>query len=239
MVSMAVPDSVRTLASDLREIFGSRFLSLVTYHPVLRGPGALLHTLATVQDLLPDDLRRCADRVAVWHDKGLATPLLLPGPEFGRSLDAFPLEFGAILADHEVVVGSDPFGDLSVDDADIRRACEVQVRSLLLHLREGYVEARGRGAALGELLTDSVAPLAGLVTSIARLLGEPSRDATTSAATVERMAHLVPGSLVGPLQHAPLSGEQARQLFPPYLSAIDQLTRHVDTWLAPSRRGRA
>jgi hypothetical protein len=98
------------------------------------------------------------------------------------------------------------------------------------------VEARGRGDALGELLNDSVAPLAGLVTSIARLLGEPSRHATTAAATVERIAHLAPGSLTAPLQHAPLSGEQARQLFPPYLAAIDQLTRYVDTWATVDRR---
>lgn len=239
MVAMAVPDSVRALEGDLRDIFGSRFLSLVIYHPIVRVPGGLLHTLATLQDLGLEDLIRCADRVAVWHGSGLATPLLLPRHEFGRSLDAFPLEFGAIVADHEVVVGSDPFGDLRVDDADVRRACEVQVRSHLLHLREGYVEARGRGDALGALLTDSVAPLAGLVTSIARLLGEPSGHATTAAAVVERMAHLAPGSLAAPLQHAPLSGEQARQLFPPYLAAIDQLTRYVDTWVATDQRSRA
>lgn len=239
MVAMAVPDSVRALESDLREIFGSRFVSLVLYHPIVRVPGGMLHTLATVQDLRLEDLHRAANRVAVWHDSGLATPLLLPRHEFSRSLDAFPLEFGAILADHEVVAGSDPFGDAHVDDADTRRACEVQVRSHLLHLREGYVEARGRGDALGELLTDSVAPLAGLVTSIARLLGEPSSHATAAAATVERMAHLAPGSLAGPLQHAPLSGEQARQLFPSYLAAVDQLTRYVDTWVATARGSRA
>ncbi|MBM3771806.1 MAG: hypothetical protein FJW27_11105 [Acidimicrobiia bacterium] len=236
---MAVPDSVHALERDLHDIFDSRFLSLVMYRPVVRVPGGLLHTLATVQELRLDDLRRCADRVVVWQDSGLATPLLLPRHELGRSLDSFPLEFGAILADHEVVVGSDPFADMRVDDADIRRACEVQVRSHLLHLREGYVEARGRGDALGELLTDSVAPLAGLVTSIARLLGQPPSQATTAAAMVERMAHLAPGSLAAPLQHAPLSGEQARQLFPPHLAAIDQLTRYVDSWSGPDHRSRA
>lgn len=233
---MAAPDRVRTLEHDLRDIFGTRLVSLVIYRPVVRVPGELLHTLATVQELLLEDLQRCADRVAVWHDSGLATPLLIPRREFGRSLDAFPLEFGAILADHEVIVGSDPFAGMSVDDADMRRACEVQARSHLLHLREGHIEARGRGDALGELLTDSAAPLAGLVTSMARLLGDPTRSATEAAAKVERLAHLAPGSLAAPLLHAPLSGEQAKQLFPPYLAAVEQLTTYVDTWSRPDRR---
>ena len=90
--------------------------------------------------------------MAAWHDAGLATPLLLAAHEFGRSLDAFPLEFGAILADHVVVAGSDPFDGLRVDAADLRRACEVQARSHLLHLREGYLETRGRGDALADLI---------------------------------------------------------------------------------------
>lgn len=238
MESMAAPDRVRALEHDLRDIFGTRLLSLVIYRPVVRVPGELLHTLATVQELLLEDLQRCADRLAVWHDNGLATPLLLPRREFGRSLDAFPLEFEAILSDHEVVLGSDPFAGLAVDDADIRRACEVQARSHLLHLREGYIEARGRGDALGELLADSVAPLAGLVTSLARLMGEPTGSATDAAARVEQLAHLAPGSLAAPLLHAPLSGEQAKQIFPSYLAAIDQLTSYVDTWARPDRRGR-
>ena len=86
------------------------------------------------------------------------------------------MEFGAILADHAVVSGRDPFDGLRVDAADLRRACEVQVRSHLLHLREGYIETRGRGDAIAELVADSAAPLAGLVKSVARLLGSPTHE---------------------------------------------------------------
>ena len=65
---------------------------------------------------------------------------MLRGARVRESLDAFPLEFGAILADHAVVSGASPFDGLTVDAADLRRACEVQARSHLLHLREGYIE---------------------------------------------------------------------------------------------------
>ena len=97
-----------------------------------------------------DDLRACAAQVARGTSRS-GDAAVLAAHEFERSLDAFPLEFGAILADHVVVSGANPFDGLRVDPADLRRACEVQARSHLLHLREGYLETRGRGDALADL----------------------------------------------------------------------------------------
>ena len=127
-----------------------------------------------------DDLRACAGRVAAWHDAGLATPLLLAAQEFGRSLDAFPLEFGAILADH---VGRSPAAIPSRASAskrrEVRQACEVQARSHLLHLRERATWRRaGAATRLAELIARSAAPFAALMMSVARLHGAEPRDAS-------------------------------------------------------------
>lgn len=230
---MAVPESVRTLEHDLRSTFGPRFLSLVIYRPALPRPGEPVHTLATVQHLHADDLRACAQRAGNWHDSGLATPLIIPAEEFGRALDAFPLEFGAILADHDMVAGADPFAGLVVHHDDIRRACEVQLRSHLLHLREGYMETRGRGDALVELIADSVAPLAGLLMSVTRLLEHPAANPLDAAHAIERTANLGSGSLADVLRHTPGGGEHARRIFVPYLAAVEGLTRFVDRWSRP------
>jgi hypothetical protein len=229
---MAIPDAVRALERDLRDVFGPRLESLVMYRPAVDAPGAPVPTLAMVSDLTSDDLRACAERAGGWHDAGLATPLLLATHEITRSLDVFPLEFGAILAEHAVVAGRDPFHALRVDDADVRRACEVQARSHLLHLREAYIESRGRSDRIAELMTDSAAPLAGLLKSVARLLGAPTRDEHDAAAAVERAADLPTGSLSSVLVSAvrPLSGDQAKSRFPGHLAAVERLTRFVDRW---------
>src|SRR4051812_31513434 len=140
-------DSVSALERDLREVFGPRLQSLVIYgaheherahsnHDAHGDGAAPARTLAVVATLTRDDLAACAARAGAWHDRGLATPLLVAAHEFDRSLDAFPIEFGAILADYSVAAGADPFAGLAVDPADLRRACEVQARSHLLHLRE-------------------------------------------------------------------------------------------------------
>ena len=244
---MVVSDSVQTLERELREVFGSRLQSLVIYGQranahrhahgdahAAHGHGAPpTHTLAIVDSMTSDDLRACAARIDAWHDAGLATPLLVAGHEFEQSLDAFPLEFGAILADHSVVAGENPFASLAVDPADVRRACEVQARSHLLHLREGFLETRGRADALAVLIVRSAAAFAALVTSIARLEGHATDDAASAARHVERTL-ATPNNAVAEITKLAgvhdITSAEAERLFGPYLDAVERLVKYVDGW---------
>jgi hypothetical protein len=226
---MRIPDAVHVLKRDLQAIFGDRLRSFVVYDAVTDHDRT--STMAVVDGLSADDLYSCVGRVAEWDDAGLDTPLLVAAHEFGRSLDAFPFEFGAILADHVVIAGTDPFAGLQVDRAHLRHACEVQARSHLLHLREGFLETRGRGDLLAELLLRSAGPLSALLKSVARLEGEAAPD--SAAALVERKLGVPEGSLariVGLTGRAELSSDEARRLFPGYLEAVQKLTTYVDAW---------
>jgi len=256
---MTIPDAVRALERDLRGIFGSRLQALAMYgeREAARGDddrhahqprshahdhhGSPTRTLAVVESMTRDDLRAAATRVEAWHDAGLATPLLLAAREFAQSLDAFPLEFGAILADHVVVSGSSPFASLRVDAADLRRAVEVQARSHLLHLREGYLETRGRADALSMLILQSAPAFAALVSSIARLEGRTDADPAAAARHVERI--VAGGDGAPPQQGAiarvvelarahDLASADAEQLLPPYLDAVESIVAYVDRWSA-------
>ena len=223
-------NTLQTLDRDLREIFGSRLRSLIRYGPD-RAP---LPTMATIDTLTRDDLRACAARVESWHDLGLATPLLVAAREFDRSLDVFPLEFGAIIAEHVVVSGESPFTGMSVEAADIRRACEVHARSHLLHMREGFLETRGRSDALSVLILRSAPAFALLLTSIARLDGRSADDPAAAARHMERLL-AVPGAMadIVALAHAhDLSSADADRLFPSYLDAVERLVSYVDGWSA-------
>ena len=229
---MDIPDAVRALDRDLRAIAGDRLRSLVVYSGIAGDDR--ISTLAVVDGLSADDLRASVGRVAAWDDAGLGTPLFVAAHEFERSLDAFPFEFGGILADYAVVSGSDPFTGLRVDPAHLRHACEVQARSQLLHLREGYLETRGRGDALAELLLRSAAPLLALVQSVARLEGSAALGGE-AAALVEQRVGVPAGSLARVAQltgRKELSSDDARQLFPGSLDAVQRLTAFVDSWRA-------
>jgi len=229
---MDIPDAVQALDRDLRAIFGDRLRSLVVYAAIAGDDRT--STLAVVDGLSADDLRACVGQVAAWDEAGLGTPLFVATHEFERSLDAFPFEFGAILADHAVVSGADPFAGLRVDPAYLRQACEVQARSHLLHLREGFLETRGRGDALAELLLRSAPPLVALLQSVARLEGMAAAG-DTAAALVEQKTGVPSGSLARIAQLArrkDLSSDEARRLFPGYLDAVQRLTAFVDSWRA-------
>jgi hypothetical protein len=230
---MEIPGAVHTLDRDLRAIFGDRLRSLAAYAAIASDDR--VSTLAVVEGLSADDLRACAGKVAAWDDAGLATPLFVAADEFGRSLDAFPFEFGAILADYAVVSGSDPFTGLRVEPAHLRQACEVQARSHLLHLREGFLETRGRGDALAELLLRSAPPLVALVKSVARLEDHAAASGEAAAAIVERMVGITGGSLSHAARlsgRTDLSSDEARRMFPAYLDAVQRLTAYVDRWRA-------
>lgn len=209
-------EAVHDLEKDLQAIFAGRLQSLVVYGATDTHEGPVA-TLAVVDAVTTADLRACAERVALWQERGLATPLILEADEFGRSLDAFPFEFGAILADHEIVSGTNPFEGLAVDPSDLRRACEVQARSHLLHLREGYMETRGRSDLLAELVVRSASPLAALLKNVRRMASAPVTNGVLA-----RVVELAPSGTI--------SSDEARRLFPDYLDAIDNLVNALDRW---------
>ena len=238
---MTIPEEVRTLEHDLRVVFGVRLQSLVVYRHAGGHGRAPVPTLAVVDRLSAEDLQACAPMVPSWHDAGLATPLVIGTHEFARSLDAFPFEFGAIMKAYTLVTGSDPFNGLVVDPADVRRSCELQARSQLLHLREGYLETGGRGERVAELIVRSAPALAALLQSVHNLRQQEDndpqlhRDAGRAAQQVEADARLTPGSLsdvVKLVGEGALSPDNARRIFPAYLAALERLTQHIDTWSA-------
>jgi hypothetical protein len=223
-------EALKPVADDLRRIFGDRLEALVAYGWRRHQPTA---SLALVRTLSLDDLNACAARTGSWARAGAATPLLLTRTDFTRSLDAFPIEYGEILASHEVVVGDNPFGGLSIRPEDRRRACEVQTKSHLLHLREDYMEAAGRSTEIEVLVRESAPGFAALLRHLAGL------DEVAIAADADLMhyaeqrlrlnGHVVSALLVlaDPEGFPPVD---ALRLFPEYLAAVEHLADFVDRW---------
>jgi hypothetical protein len=243
---MDIPDAVTVLERDLRGTFGKRLQSFVMYgrrgragrvgdgdaHAEMHG-GAPTHTLGVVETLTTADLQACATQIDVWHDRGLATPLLVAAHEFSRSLDVFPFEFGAILSDYVVVSGSNPFDGLRVAPEDLRRACEVEARGHLLHLREGYLETRGRGDAVAFLIVESAPAFAALISSVAQLDAAGDIGVPAAARHVERRLALtsrVPSEIVALIGVSEIPSAEGARLFGPYLDTVERLVKYVDSW---------
>jgi hypothetical protein len=240
-------DAVDGLQRDLAGVVGERLRCLLVYEAhgtsldaPAQSSGAgirhenLAHTLALVEELGFDDLNRLSALAAGWEKRGLAVPLLLAPRELARSLDSFPLEFAQILARHTIVFGDDPFTGQSIDRNDLRRACETQVRSHLVHLREGYLQSGGDARLVADLVAASAVPLRALLVNIGRLNDIELEPPAALLDTLEKRWHLDaaglrPVVLPGGRASA-LKGPGLADVFPRYLQAVEQLARLVDEW---------
>lgn len=189
--------------------------------------------LALVTSVDTVDLDACARSADGWHRSGLSTPLLLPVHEFRRSLDAFPLEYSEILHAHTHVYGDSPFEGLAIAPHDLRRACETQVKSHLLHLREEYIEAGGRPQGIADLVRASVPGFASLLRNVAWLHGVTAPDHAAVTREGARLASLSDGTVAAVLtleRPSGLASADPARLFPEYLAAVEQLATFVDAW---------
>ena len=217
---------------DLQHIFGGRLHGFAAYGDPNATPA---QSLALVHAISADDLASCAARASAWHRAGCATPLLLTREEFAGSLDAFPLEYGEILDTHRVIHGDNPFNGLSIRDEDVRRACEMQVKSLLLHLREDFIESHGRPADVAALVTDSAPAFAQLLRRLARLddvACTSNQDLCTFAGARPKLDARVVGDVLALTKNTSATGVDPARLFPQYLDAVEALWEFVDRWKA-------
>jgi len=244
-------EAAESLRRDLDGIVGPRLRALVVYEahgvsgdlpgtseatsaPDLRHED-LTHTLALVEDLSADDLARMAALTAAWEKRGLAIPLIFSPRELARSLDAFPLEFSQILARHVVIAGDQPFQGLAVEPRDLRRACEAQVKSHFLHLREGYLQAGGDPRRVTELVAASAPPLRALLVHLAKLHGLDAQSPEALLQFLESRLNLPtdglrPVVLLG-TRPAGFRGLELSDAYPGYLAAVERLARLVDEWV--------
>jgi hypothetical protein len=222
------------LVADLRSVFASRLRSVLAYGPRVEGvEDTDLTCLVLVDSCGITDLEACAKLAHQWQRQGLATPLILPDQEFRRSLDAFPLEYAEIVRARALVFGADPFEQVSISVEDLRRACETQVKSHLLHLREAFIETAGRPQAIADLVCTSAPAFAALLRNVARLNGDgsPARgDATREGARAAGLTDTIVADVLALDRPSTIQTTDAARLFPQYLAAVEQLARAVDRW---------
>lgn len=232
LLSPAARSALETLTADLRRVFGNRLHSVCAYG-ISSDADADVRSIALVDRLDFDDLAACVPMARTWGRRGLAVPLLLEHDEFRRTLDVFPLEYGEIIATHVVVVGENPFEGLTVPEADRRRACELQAKSHLIHLREGFLETAGEGRRVSALIGASAEGFRRLLGNILALATGRPVDAEHLPEAAEQ--HLgIPADLTREVLASTGSGPstiaEPSALLARYLGAVERVWEFVDGW---------
>jgi hypothetical protein len=230
--------AISALARDLGRVFGGRLESLVVYsgHD---GDGTL-HSLALIEALTFRDLTACLPLAESWHRQRLAVPLMLSRDELRRTADIFPLEYAAIMATHAVVFGRRPFDGMSIPVEDLRRACEAQAKSHLIHLREAFLESHGEARGVAALIASSAAPFRAILANIARLpdpAAVPLESIALSDDVLARTAETrigISASLVRDVLGSATTGQASiadpSALLARYIDAAQRVWEYVDQW---------
>mgnify|MGYP006290775149 FL=1 len=144
-------------------------------------------------------------------------------------MDAFPLEYQAIMQHHVVLRGTPPFDGVTIADEDLRRACEAQARGHLIHLRQGWIDARGHAHDLEKLLVSSAMPLRVLLSHVAELDGHGGDDLAAYAGTrFGTDADIILAILA--LEHHPHGAHGLVAKTGAYLAASEHIWAFVDRW---------
>lgn len=104
--------------------------------------------------------------------KKIAAPLVMTPEYIGTSLDAFPMEFLDLKLIHKTVYGPDIFAPLEIATAPLRLQVEREIKTKLIHLRQGYVSSLGKKEHLSGVLVRSFTGSMALFRAIIKLLGK-------------------------------------------------------------------
>jgi hypothetical protein len=174
--------------------------SVVLYGSAARGDWipwrSDVNLLLVVDDPSPAALTRLTPAVSAWHTAGFTPPLIIGRTEWDRAADVFPIEITDMRTAYQVLLGNDPVAGLSVDEGDLRRSVEAELRGTLIRLRQAYVRFSDIQKTLGGFATSSVATFLVLLRCTAVLLHreggkEPADTVAVLAAELGEDARVV------------------------------------------------
>jgi hypothetical protein len=119
--------------------------------------------------------------------KRIAAPLVMTPDYIMNSLDAFPIEFLDFKLVHRTVYGTDLFRDVQIGLPELRLQCEREVKTKLIHLRQGYLSSLGKKDQISAALVRSFTGSMALLRAIILLLG--SEPPIPRAAVVQTVAN--------------------------------------------------
>ncbi len=172
--------------------------------------------------------------VETWQKRKVAIPLFLTERYAESSLDVFPIEYLNFQRNHVLVYGKDILEGLSFDRGLVRLQCEREVKGKLLLLREAYMETRGKGKALRDVIGQSIGAFIAIFDALLYLKeqeipGEPRKVVNLTCNAFGLDAGVFQKLLDVKEEVIKPEDMQTRSLFQDYLKEVRKLSKIVDT----------
>ena len=236
-----IPDEIFSeFCDDMKTAFGDGLVSVMLFGSGARGEyipkKSDLNFLVVVKDNSPSELvayRKCLPK---WRKRNVATPLFLTEEYIRSSLDTYPVEFLEMKAAYKVIHGEDLLADLQFERADLRTQVERELKGKLLHLRQEFLESRGKVETLTMLVSSSLSAFAPVFRALLYISGEEQvvkrADLLQQICTKFSLdSDLFNRLLKISRGEKKIPASEMNNLFDLYVEEIDKLARNVDTLL--------
>lgn len=115
----------------IREILGKNLVMIAQYNT-----GDVISTLVVCNNLDFETIRNLKQLKEI--------PLVFTKEELTNGIDVFPIEFLNIKQHHTMIFGEDILEDIVISKSNLRRQLEFEFRSKLIHLRQQYLQFKGK-----------------------------------------------------------------------------------------------
>lgn len=227
-----------SIVDDYKSLFGEDLVSVILYGSAASSdyrPGKSdINFMIVLSERGIDSLDHAFEVIARWKKRNVATPLFLTQAYVKTSLDVFAIEYLNFQNNYELVYGKDILNDLSFDREFLRLQCEREVKGKLLLLREAFLESRGKGKYLQQLIADSLGAFVAIFNALLHLKGKDvprhKREVTREACQALDMdSRLFEKLLDVKEKRAKLAGPEITKLFKAYLKEVQKLWKIIDT----------
>ena len=191
-----------------------------------------INILITLEKSCAADLNKIIDIAKEFIKKGLAIPLVFEKGHIASSLDTFPIEFSDMRQRHVLLYGADPLEQAQIETRNLRYQCERELKSIVVNLRRGYLQAGGKKENIRSLLEGSLSSVLAACRGMLYLAGKtPSDSAVTLIDEVEAQFNIKTDTIerVWQLKKAKDGGKtDLEALFDSYVREIADLATAVD-----------
>lgn len=161
-------------AQKFVEIYGDNLRSIVLYGSAVSESltkHSNINLLFIFKKLNVSVLNKALKPIEKGRHKKILAPLFLTEEHIRTSMDSFPMEFSEIKSRHRVLYGADIFSSIEIDNKNLRIQCEQQAKSLLIKIRQSYLEIGLHKKELENLLHQSFRSVLPVMRAVLVLLG--------------------------------------------------------------------
>ncbi len=225
------------IVNDYKALFGEDLVSIVLYGSAASGDYIPGRSDINFMIVLAEDriraLEEALEIVSKWRKRDVAVPLFVTEEYIRTSLDVFPIEYLNFQKNYIQVFGKDILKDITFDEKLLRLQCEREIKGKLLLLRSAFLDSKGKGKRLEEIVRQSLGAFLAIFDALLYLKGKPipqrRRELVRDVCELFDIDRALFEKLLDVKQKKiKLGKEETISLFKSYMTEIDQLAKIID-----------